>query len=257
MRELQSVERLEAIARRAVHNGYYPATTVVRGVIKIRRHIRWDVSGRCESPLPVEMFARYSAQHGKLVKPMTVLLDVPCRTCGWCRKKRHNQWAAKAAAEFNGSNRTWFCTLTLTPEEHFLALTRARERYAEWDALTDAARFARLVGSIGNELTKFIKRIRKNSRAPIKYLLVAEAHKSGLPHFHALIHEKDALRPVRKTILKEAWRSGFAKFALADDARSAVYLCKYLAKDARTRIRASFRYGETHQQDASLHRLKL
>lgn len=212
--------------------------------------IRWDVSGGCIAAVHVELHARWSSRHKGKVKPLTVLLETKCRNCGWCRDQRRKEWAARARAEYSQSVRTWFCTLTLTPENQFLAKTTARVRLAkqgvDFDELPEVEKFTQVVRVIGEEITRFIKRVRKNSSAKCRYLLVAEAHKSGEPHFHMLVHETSSV-PIRKLHLKDAWTFGFSKVNLADDVRGAVYLCKYLAKDARSKVRASFRYGSAIQ----------
>lgn len=244
-----TVEALEALGRKAVEAGNRCDLWSDNG--RMRRLIRWDISGSCEAAIPLELHARYSATHYLRKKPMTVILETKCRRCGWCRDQRRKQWAARARAEYQATAlegaRTWFCTLTLAPDNQFLALCTARVRLAKqgvnFDELPDVEKFSRQVSVIGEEITRFIKRVRKNSAAKIRYLIVAEAHQSGAPHFHMLIHEQIASAPLRKAIIKDAWIVGFSKVTLADDIRGAMYLCKYLAKDARTRVRASFRYG--------------
>lgn len=76
----------------------------------------------------------------------------------------------------------------------------------------------------------------------MRYCLVAEAHKSGLPHFHVVIHHR--VVPVRHKTLKEAWRLGFSDFKLVEENQAvARYVSKYLAKALGSRVRASARYG--------------
>jgi len=254
MRE-HSVETLEAIASKAVQHGHFPHTWGQglmgpdKHVGKFRRHLEWDVSGSCESPRLVELFARYSVRgdgstlvDGRKAKPMTVILHTRCRKCGWCLMKRRQLWAAKALTEYRQSNRTWFLTLTLRPEEQYKVECITRTAVADYDSLPRDKRFSALVQhGAGPEITRFIKRVRTNSGVPLRYLLVAEPHKSGLPHFHMLLHETGA--PCRKAVLKPAWSAGFSKIVLAEDTRGVVYLCKYLSKESATRVRASFQYG--------------
>lgn len=150
-------------------------------------------------------------------------------------------------AEYNCAARTWLGTLTLAPARHALVCEQVHLRLSQ--SGVNPADFERqewfneLVTEIGAEITRYLKRVRKNSGAPIRYLLVSERHKSGLPHFHMLVHEPDATLPVTKRCLDDAWKWGFTRFTLVNGAGGAVYACKYLAKDASTRIRASFRYG--------------
>jgi len=68
--------------------------------------------------------------------------------------------------------------------------------------LSDSEMFSARVGVFGDEVQKFLKRLRKGDkyhRPVIRYLLVAEAHDSastlsvmrGRPHFHLLLHEME------------------------------------------------------------------
>lgn len=260
---------VEAIARAAGRISgaavrFWPDLTDDRGRPRAMRRVTASIAGRCSSPRTVVLWSKQSERIGKIVKPMALELKVRCRDCGWCRNQRKYLWADRAVREYEQSARTWFATLTVSPEEHFKALTRARLsqpgvdgtakagwKPTDFESTTVQSQFCALVREHGTELTKFVKRVRKNSGSRIRYLMVAEKHESGLPHFHMLIHEVNALEPVRKAVLKDAWRIGFSKFTLVNDARAATYCCKYLAKSALTRVRASAKYGThvvTHDQ---------
>jgi hypothetical protein len=116
----------------------------------------------------------------------------------------------------------------------------------DFERLPPAEQFSLRHTEISRELTKYLKRVRKESGAKFRFLLVAEAHKSGLPHYHLLLHEHDQFRPVRKSVLEAQWKAyGFSKWRLIEDERAARYVCKYLSKDAIARVRASIRYGST------------
>jgi len=263
-----TVEGLHALACRAAQFGATPKwderSLDDRGRYKPLRQIQWNLAGGCVNPPTVKLWSKVSSHMSKTVQPYSVEMTVRCRNCGWCLLMRRNMWAHRAIDEFNRSARTWFGTITLSPGEHFRALTRARQQTSgvvtrtpqglsygpgrrspvPWDDLAPQAQFCALVREHGTELTKFLQRVRKNSGAPMRYLMVAEAHKSGLPHFHILVNEADFMRPVRKAVLKAAWKQGFTKWSLVTDPRAAAYVCKYLAKDALTRVRASARYGQ-------------
>lgn len=150
--------------------------------------------------------------------------------------------------------RTWFLTLTLSPQAHSTMANRARLRLAgqgiDFDTLPHASAFAERNREVGREITLYLKRIRKESASALRYCLVAEAHKSGLPHYHALVHEVDFDNPVRASTLKGQWKLGFSQCKLVaqgDERRTANYVAKYLSKDAASRVRASAGYG--HQPD--------
>lgn len=208
-----------------------------------------DFSNGCEKPLEV-------ALRGKPDLVMTGLgreaerdcfhtVIVPCRKCKVCLRHRSRRWAAKAHTECNAATRTWFCTLTIRPEARFIfklmAQARATERGCVWADLNSADKFEYIHHEIGVEVTKYIKRIRKNSGAKLRYLLVVEPHKDGHPHYHMLLHEFD--KPIRHAMLTDQWKFGFTKFKVVDTDRAPWYVCKYMAKTALCRIRASQQYG--------------
>jgi hypothetical protein len=155
----------------------------------------------------------------------------------------------KCRTEIAAAPRTWFGTLTFRPEQVYRAKCAANLRLAaqgtQWDELKEAEAFRRMADELGKEVTLFIKRVRKRA-ASLRYCLVAEAHKSGVPHFHMLAHEVHELSPVRHKLLVDCWTAGFSNWKLADE-RSAHYVTKYLTKSMRARIRASIGYGNiTH-----------
>lgn len=182
---------------------------------------------------------------------LEVILETKCRKCPDCLKKRAARWRLRAQAETAMSTRTWFGTLTLSPEAHQRALDRARltcrrRGLCDFEALDASEQFALRVAEIGKELTLYLKRLRSATGARLRYLVVAEAHESGLPHLHALIHEIG--QQVGERQLSGQWKLGFCRWRLVptDNAAAAGYLCKYLSKDARSRVRASGHYGKGH-----------
>lgn len=185
---------------------------------------------------------------GETGHTLTLRMETQCRQCPECLKDRQRLWMARARQEFSTSVRTWLGTLTLSPESHYTALSRARWLSSrsgdEFELLSEKQQYAYRHRAISPWLTLWLKRVRKEvgSRS-FRYLLVAEAHKSGLPHFHVLIHEQRVDAPVRKRTLTDQWPHGFSKFKLCEDADGATYAAKYLSKDAMARVRASGAYG--------------
>ena len=205
-----------------------------------------DVSRDCSNPRHVEV--SYTDQH--LSKYRTwrgnVEYTVACRQCPNCLSRRRRHWQARIVKELRQADRSWFGTLTVEPEQQYLASLRAEQdclrRGVPWRELNEKERFAATVKALAPELTLWIKRVRKNSGAHIRYCLVAESHKSGLPHFHVVIHHR--VVPVRYKTLREAWSLGFSDFKLVEEKSNvARYLAKYLAKALGSRVRASARYG--------------
>lgn len=212
-----------------------------------------NLAGDCEEPvyrhlkgLPDPTMARLGLE-SRLPALQRVLLR--CRACEACRQYRKRIWSARAVDEVMMSDRTWFGTLTMRPAVHqrCLALARRRckvRRSEDFDALEPAERYKQVIAIANREITLFLKRVRKNSKAKVRYLLVNEQHKSGLPHWHILLHEVDGVR-VPKNLLEAQWLAGYSHWRLVDhaDPKQAFYACKYLAKDLLNRVRASFGYG--------------
>ena len=214
----------------------------------------WDISGSCLSPQTRELHSRplimagreYLSQRGGQT-PLTLILHTRCRKCATCLRLRSNEWRWRATSEMGEAARTWFGTLTLRPEAHHQMLCQARARLwsggTDFDALSPAEQFAERMTEVGREVTRYLKRVRKESGARVRYLLVAERHKSGQPHLHIMVHEADQERPVRYATLANQWKLGFVHFKLAQNTKTAAYVCKYIAKALLARVRASLRYG--------------
>lgn len=232
----------------------------------------WDLAKGCEDPFtfllegrPHEWLGRDEwgdgvalGRFGANARPMTAV-DAPsgaplyvdmrtrCRKCSWCLRQRASMWSLRARAEIHASSRTWFGTLTLRPEEHFrsvcVAEARAIARGTRWAELSPAEQFQARHAVISEEITKWLKRCRKDSEARLRYCLVAEAHKSGLPHYHVLVHERWLGGQISERQLRRQWKLGHSKFNLTDGAKAAWYVAKYLAKASQARVRASVRYG--------------
>lgn len=205
-----ATERLDAVAAAALIGGYGRIEQFRSG--GLRRRVTLTLSGDCQRPYEAELHARHSATHGKRVKPRTVSIIARCRKCAMCLEHRSNFWAARAIEEWRTADRSFFGTITLSPENHFRQDTLAQVRLAQagtdfW-SLSDQERFDERVKQIGVEITKWLKRLRKGNPShpspQFRYLLIAEAHESertsvemrGRPHFHVMFHETDAKRPL-------------------------------------------------------------
>lgn len=239
------------IAAGALHMG---------GFVRSGMSIAANVAGNCERPVPRELLVRPTPDkadpHNRTIQVNRgesggYNLDylVRCRNCERCRSARRALWAARAAGETLASVRTWFGTLTLSPEAHYKMLLLASRRLStggtRLEDLSNDEQFRERHAEISRELTLWLKRVRKNSGAPLRVLIVVEKHESGLPHYHVLLHENDVERPVTYRQLANAWPHGFVKFKLIDtqDRKPVWYVTKYLAKDACARVRASVDYG--------------
>lgn len=227
------------------------------GGVQNGARIAVDYSRDCSNPVFIELTgsveAKRTRKHGvhrtvtKGNTPMFMDLTARCRKCPECLAAKRWHWCARALAEFAASDRTWFVTLTLAPVHRakFEAMTERRlsKGGTRRRDITDARWFAERSQTIGIEITKMLKRIRKNCAIPkggMAYILVTEAHKDGTPHFHLLIHEKQAT--ITKVEIQGQWPYGFSKVVLADKSR-AYYVTKYVTKNSLARVRASLNYG--------------
>jgi len=235
--------------------------------------VHWDLAGRCKSPVAMQLEGRpevavklpgsdelaiggIHAYRGEVYfdyavpkdSLFTVLLKTKCRRCDQCLRSRAREWRLRAQVETGEAARTWFGTMTLRPEEHFkarlVASSRLRARGVSLDALSPQEQFAEINATISREITLALKRMRKNSGAELRYISVVEEHKSGLPHYHLLIHEVLEDKPITWRQLSDAWRLGFSNWKLVHDGRAAAYVTKYLSKSMLARVRASKRYGK-------------
>ena len=234
-----------------------------------------DVSGDCQSPgrrtvsgLPPRSYGAWLSNSGSTVSllrgwgtwaepmfdrpmPITLSISARCRKCAACLASRRRLWQARVAAEVRYSERSWFGTLTFRPELQYFALSRAERRQAFRGVLdpTAAEQFRDHVRELSPEVTRWLKRVRKNSRARLRYVLVWEPHKSGYPHAHCVVHQSVVDEPVTYRHLADAYTAGYCKFNLISTDQGAVragrYVAKYLTKSvtAGARVRASLRYG--------------
>lgn len=267
------------------------------------RYVEWDISANCRNPVRVNRYSRASEMARTIredryyvpatrVNPgywankparigMEVTLLTKCRRCPECLRERAAIWRYRALAECQLAPRTWFGTLTLRMEEHYRLDALARADVRNWHELTETARYALRMRQVGTELTKWLKRVRKNSGVPLRYLAVTEIHTgekrsrisrdvewqqhavTGYPHIHLLMHELPGEEPLLKKYLAGRWNEassswetppswtlGFTKFKLLDHdhaEKGAYYLCKYLSKAMDARVRASIDYGNVSE----------
>lgn len=193
---------------------------------------------------------KHQVVRGTANNPIWIDIEARCRKCAACLRARARMWTERAIAECRQAGRTWMGTLTLSPHQHHLMMCRASHRLKQsvvrWSSLSAEEQLSERHKEISKEITLWLKRVRKNSHAVLRFLLVMEQHKNGLPHYHVLIHEGAV--PVVKRVLEGEWKLGFSKFKLVEQEaralqRSARYVAKYLTKANEARVRASVGYG--------------
>lgn len=213
------------------------------------RTVEWDVARDCLSPVAVTLHGR---PEGKTVitaaEPSRfVEMWVACRKCERCLRRRAAMWRLRAMAEYRLSARTWLATMTLRPEAYVQCLSLARRRLdrggTDWDGLPAHEQFCEFEAEGYSNVQLWLKRLRKNTQSPIRYLCITEAHKSGVPHWHLLIHEQSTEAPIRHKTLSGSWHLGFDDYRLIHDVKAASYASKYLGKSVTARVRASSAYG--------------
>lgn len=230
------------------HHLVYGSIKAIQGGAEIATpaRVKWNVAGACQCPQTVVRTGRPFRHHAARVgrsKILVMEVTASCRRCVKCLALRASIWTRRAMSEVGRSTRTWFGTLTLSPQEQMVNTMRARQLNPSFGSESEEARFKMLVAAAGPLVTKYLKRVRKEAGTRFRYMVVAERHKSGLPHFHILVHEMSLDGPVRKETLRSQWQHGFSRWKLADR-WSARYVCKYLAKEAGARVRASRFYGD-------------
>lgn len=252
---LDTVRRL---ALKALANG--GTTRVTADDRAFLHHVEWNIAGRCQSPVEVVCHGRPYAER-KSFRPAgvpakarlyVVTMQTKCRKCEQCLRDRAAHWRLRAMTEYRASPRSWLVTLTFAPEWQHRALSAARREVdrqgIDFDTLPQEEQFLLHHQQTAKEVTLWLKRLRARSSAGFRYLLVLEHHKSGLPHYHVVLHER-AEGAIRHAALKATWRMGFLDAKLIADARQATYACKYLTKSALARVRASEHYGG-HEYDS-------
>lgn len=218
--------------------------------------VQWDVAGNCQSPVSIELHGRHSAEMGeKMVvvsngenKPRFVQMEVACRQCDNCLRRRSAMWRIRGMSEWRAAPRTWLCTFTLSPTSLIRKLSSARVRLSrggtDYEAMTEHEKFLEVEKEGFSDVQLWLKRLRKNTQSRLRYLAVSEAHKSGVPHWHLLLHEQQEDRPIRyDAALAGSWPLGFASYKLVRSAQAAGYVTKYLSKSLSARVRASKGYG--------------
>lgn len=171
-------------------------------------------------------------------------------------------WIARAMHEIREANRTWFATFTLRPMEHYNMQSRgalhALARSIPMEELSTAELSKLQSAATFKELQKYFKRVRKECGSrTLRYLIVQEDHKSGLPHYHALIHECGEI-PIRYSVLAKNWTLGFTNFKLVNESETAAfYVAKYLKKADGSRVRASLGYGRAASRPQTASAIKV
>lgn len=209
--------------------------------------VEWSVAGDCTSPPLIEVNGRRTYDRATLVVSPTNFTDlhVRCRKCPNCLRAKARHWAARAAREIERAGTTFFVTYTLRPDAHCHAQFRAD--------LAGRGDWSGLVAEEYKLLQLAHKRMRKAGHN-FRFLAVAEAHKSGLPHWHVLYHQVFKTFTTRllagnhfEGLPPSWWPHGHVNARLVHDDQApgkvSWYVCKYITKSPDTKMRPSLNYG--------------
>lgn len=140
------------------------------------------------------------------IKQQSVPVD--CGRCYQCVKKRTSQWSFRLRKEGESSSSSYFVTLTYSTEH--IPITKNGFMTLNPD-----------------DVTKFLKRLRKISAETIKYYYVGEyGGKTMRPHYHLIIYNAD-IENIEKT-----WKAGAVHYGTVSGA-SIGYTLKYMCKDGK------------------------
>lgn len=193
---------------------------------------------------PVDVMRRIRARRN--ARSLEVGMRVPCRKCERCLKFRRLRWRQRMINELiladDAGRRSWMVTLTFDPVHLAGVRMEARQLLRRGKSEIEALEMAAY-----GHVQKWLKRVRKNSGQPFRFVAVAEfGDETHRLHYHVLIHETGG--PVVYEHLKRTWRSRVAEAHIVDASGergmlgAASYVSKYLAK-ALQRPRASLKYG--------------
>lgn len=168
-------------------------------------------------------------------------------------------WTLRGRSELATAGRAWFGTLTINPDHRLVMRERARVRLrsggTDMDGLSSDDAWSEIAREVGAEVTKYLKRIRKESKVRgIRQLVVTEEHEDGFPHIHAVLFEPLSQRgELKKKTLDSQWKLGFTHWRLLTTPAQIAYATKYVAKTraGRTRVRASVRFGRCQPKTLS------
>lgn len=211
----------------------------------------WKVHGDCLEPFVkvhkgtprAKSGERYWVWTPERRSTLYVEMWLRCNHCRTCLMNRARLWSRRIRYETENAPRSWFGTLTLNPQQHVQCELLAQSNNRAYFQLTPRQQLKERLAVSGSEVTRYLKRVRKQATGKLRFVCVTELHKSGYPHYHLLIHEQVRGCVLHK-MLANQWSWGFEKWRVLDPQTApAWYLCKYLTKENIDRVRASIRYG--------------
>lgn len=139
-------------------------------------------------------------------------VEVACRECWQCRKRRINDLVGRCIAESKFANKTYAITLTYAPRVGVNAVTL-----------------------VYKDVQDFLKRLRKKYKC--RYIVAGEyGSAKGRAHWHIIVFFKDNVPDVQmeKKVDWQYWPHGFSYFQ-HPDWKGFEYVLKYVLKDQDSR----------------------
>lgn len=229
---------IDGASRAALEKGGYKVTPLLTV---------WPLAPWCSEPIARSHYYRKERARDRTGREIVLL--TACRQCVACRDHRFQLWGARAAAEFAHADHTVMITLTLGPTARWQLDARARAMVLDPD---EEVSFSERWPVMLKDVQAFIKRLREQQRRRhihVRYMVVIEPHKDGMPHAHLLLHQypRGSLANWNETlpeVVRTLWGHGFIKISDVADERGCFYVAKYLCKEGSIPVRASQNYGE-------------
>nr|CAI9750860.1 replication initiation protein [Microvirus sp.] len=172
--------------------------------------IRFYIPEDREASGKVYSLASLSIRTGKPVKYEDFMyrkdvMMIPCGQCQGCRLKKRKEWATRMELEAyqHKKEEIWFITLTYDDEKIPSLNLKTGEIFRGGKHLwKDGSERPQCVQTLNVEdVQLFIKRLRKGTRARLRYFLAGEyGDKTGRPHYHMILYgwEPKKLKPIHK-----------------------------------------------------------
>lgn len=139
-------------------------------------------------------------------------LSLPCGKCPDCIRRRSAQWAFRLEKEAEVSTSALFITLTYSNEKVPIVMSTTKKPFPQLTLRPE-------------DVTLFIKRLRKRTKEKIKYYYVGEyGTKTKRPHYHMLIFNADI------EDIETEWKEGAVHYGTLTGA-SIGYSLKYMCKE--------------------------
>ena len=156
-------------------------------------------------------------------------ITIACGSCYHCKESKINEWVTRMYAHAEDFKNVYFITLTyrsfvdLKSDASKLVIKKLKDAIWLRDAFNATKHYSyNPCILIKSHYQNFLKRLRKNTRARISYVLSGEyGHDYGRPHFHLILFSDI---PISRADIVRAWsvclwRSSTGKFSYRTNQR--------------------------------------